>query len=90
MSRRIQRSVRVLGATGSSTVNVVPSPTLDLTLISPLCSSIIRWVMARPRPVPLSFGGEERGEKLFHVFFGYPVSFVFHVDADPVLGNASW
>src|SRR5207247_11010838 len=39
---------------GISTVNVVPSPNLEVTLISPRCDSTKRLVTARPSPTPFS------------------------------------
>src|ERR1035438_9038547 len=50
-------SVRAAGATsGSDTVNVVPSPTVLLTSISPPWASIIPYDTARPSPTPLPSG----------------------------------
>src|ERR1035437_7229728 len=50
-------SVRAAGGTsGSDTVNVVPSPTVLLTSISPPCASIIPYDTARPSPTPLPSG----------------------------------
>ena len=34
---------------------VLPTPTLETTLISPPCSSIIPLAMTRPKPVPFCF-----------------------------------
>ena len=53
---------------GSRKVKVAPSPGLLLTSISPPCSWMILWVNARPRPVPLSFGGEKWIE--YALFYG--------------------
>src|SRR5207249_8466126 len=44
----------LLRSSGISTVNVVPSPNLEVTLISPRCDSTNRLVTARPSPTPFS------------------------------------
>ncbi len=41
-------------AAGSITVNVLPAPGALSTTMVPLCSSMILWVIARPRPVPFA------------------------------------
>ena len=39
-------------AAGRNTENVEPWPIVDLTSIVPPCWLMIRWLIARPRPVP--------------------------------------
>ena len=39
---------------GNTTINVVPTPTVDSTSISPLCTWIVRYTIDSPTPVPRS------------------------------------
>src|SRR5665811_269643 len=65
-------SVRAAGGTsGSDTVNVVPSPTVLLTSISPPWASIIPYDTASPSPTPLPSGlVVKNGSKILARFSG--------------------
>jgi hypothetical protein len=47
-------------ATGSSTQNLAPSPTSDVTPTVPPCASMTRRTVARPRPIPGTFASGPR------------------------------
>src|SRR5438034_9875089 len=63
----------LLRSSGISSVNVVPSPTLAVTLISPRCDSTRRLVTASPSPTPLSLVRHSWLELLAVPSFAVPV-----------------
>ena len=59
--------------TGSLTTNVVPFPFSLVLSIVPLCASMMRWQMAKPRPVPLPFVVKNGSKTRFRFSSGIPL-----------------
>jgi len=66
--------------------NVVPTPTVLVMPIVPLCRSrMMRFTTARPRPVPRDFV-EKNGSRIFARFSGgMPAARIYDLEDDPFL-----